>query len=257
MCHARDIRTVELRINALRKHVQRKGYQINIAGPLAIAEQRAFHAVINNAGVFNRWQRRQRILGCAKHFPAGGRAMSDPHKDLPTSKATLEEMLADDVIPYTALMPELDAIMLAHVEFLHVDLGRPASLSPVMIQSFLRNQLGFDDHLVLTDDLDMGAIQKRYSGGEDARMAIEAGNDLALICHETERAEMAAQAIATLPHGLLDDARQRVERFRHKRLHHPLDWSEAHWNKTCEAIQKVRQAVPEDGHDPQSPVEDY
>ena len=213
--------------------------------------------VIDRAGHWNRWLRKRHMASCAKHFPAGGRAQSDPHHDLPTSKATLEEMLADDVIPYTALMPELDAVMLAHVEFLHVDLGRPASLSPVMIQRFLRDQLGFDDHLVLTDDLDMGAIQQRYGGVEDARMAIEAGNDLALICHQTERAVAAADAITTLPHGLLDDARQRVEGFRLKRIQHPLDWSDALWDKTCQGLEAIRKEVPVDGHDPQSPVEDY
>lgn len=214
--------------------------------------------VIDFAGHWNRWLRKRGIAGCGKHFPAGGRARSDPHHDLPTSKATLEQMMADDVIPYTALMPELDAIMLAHVEFLHIDLGRPASLSPVIIRGFLRNQLGFDDHLVLTDDLDMGAIQKRYRHGEDARLAIEAGNDIALICHQTQRAEQAAEAIATLPHGVLDDALRRIERFRRKAIHGPLLWSEMQWGKTCDALQALTDQLPEDPTGPsQSPVEDY
>lgn len=216
--------------------------------------------VIDYAGHWNRWQRKRYMASCAKHFPAGGRAESDPHHDLPSCSATLDELLADDVLPYTALMPELDAIMLAHVEFPNIDPGLPASLSPIVIRRFLRDQLGFDKHLVLTDDLDMGAIQKRYGRGEDARLAIAAGNDLALICHQTETAEIAAEAIATLPHGVIDDARQRVERFREKRLHHPPAWSQPNWDKACSAIETIRQQVPdegEDGHAPQSPVEDY
>ena len=152
--------------------------------------------VIDYAGQWNRWLRKRSIAGCAKHFPAGGRALSDPHHDLPSSPATLDELLREDVIPYTALMPELDAIMLAHVEFPNIDPDFPASLSPRIIRRFLRDQLGFDKHLVLTDDLDMGAITTRYGRGEDVKLAITAGNDLAMICHRTETAETAARAIA-------------------------------------------------------------
>ncbi len=213
--------------------------------------------VIDRAGHWNRWQRKRYMSGCAKHFPAGGRAESDPHHDLPSCRATLDELLADDVLPYTALMPELDAIMLTHVDFPNIDPDHPASLSPVIINRFLRNQLGFDKHLVLTDDLDMGAIQQRYSGGEDARLAIAAGNDIALICHQTERAEEAAEAIATLPHSVRDDALQRVERFRHKRLHSPLSWSDSQWEKTCNALEGLSRDIPEEERDAQSPVEEY
>lgn len=213
--------------------------------------------VIDRAGHWNRWLRKRHISGCAKHFPAGGRAKSDPHYDLPRCNATLDELLADDVLPYTALMPELDAIMLTHIEFPNIDPDRPASLSSIVIRRLLRDQLGFDNHLVLTDDLDMEAIQQRYRDSEDARLAIEAGNDVALICHQTERAEEAAAAIATLPHSLRDDALRRIERFRDKRLHAPLTWSDAQWHKACGALEMLGRELPEENHEAQSPVEDY
>ncbi len=200
--------------------------------------------VIDRAGHWNRWLRKRSVASCAKHFPACGRAQSDPHHDLPSSDATLEDLLREDVIPYTALMPELDAIMLAHVEFPNIDAEFPASLSPQMIRRFLRDQLGFDRHLVLTDDLDMGAITKRYGRGEDVKLAIAAGNDLALICHRTDTAEIAAQAIAELPRWMIDDARDRVERFR-KRLHTPVAWSGKRWEKTCAGLAKLATEVPE------------
>ncbi|NQX02259.1 beta-N-acetylhexosaminidase, partial [bacterium] len=190
--------------------------------------------VIDYAGHWNRWLRKRSVASCAKHFPAGGRAQSDPHHDLPSSPATLEELLREDVIPYTALMPELDAIMLAHVDFPNIDPDFPASLSPRMIRRFLRDQLGFDRHLVLTDDLDMGAITKRYGRGQDVKLAIEAGNDLALICHRSDTAEIAASAIAELPQWMTGEACERVERFRRK-LHGPLAWSEEKWRKTCDS----------------------
>jgi beta-N-acetylhexosaminidase len=215
--------------------------------------------VIDFAGHWNRWHRKRYIATCGKHFPAGGRALSDPHHDLPSSLATLDDLLREDVIPYTALMPELDAIMLAHVEFPLIDPEFPASLSPRIIRRFLRGQLGFDEHLVLTDDLDMGAIASRYGRGEDVKLAIRAGNDLAMICHRGETAETAAQAIADLPLWMRDEARDRIERFRHKKIHPPLKWSDKTWNDTLGALTTLAAEFPEATNTgpTQSPVADY
>jgi len=199
--------------------------------------------VIDHAGQWNRELRKRGIATCAKHFPAGGRAVADPHHELPASSATLEELLREDVVPYTALMPELDAIMLGHVEFPHIDAAFPASLSPRIIRRFLRDQLGFDQHLVLTDDLDMAAITRRYGRGEDARLALEAGNDLALICHRGESAVAAAEAIDTLPRGILTDAWERVERLR-ENLRRPMPWSGKKWQDTCAGLADLAAAVP-------------
>ena len=214
--------------------------------------------VIDYAGQWNRWMRKRSMTSCGKHFPAGGRAVSDPHHDLPSSPATLAELLREDVIPYTALMTELDAIMLAHVDFPNIDPDFPASLSPRIIRRFLRDQLGFDHHLVLTDDLDMGAIASRYGRGEDVKLAIQAGNDLALICHRTDTAAHAAGAIAELPHRVIDEALERVERFRKKKLREPVPWSAGKWEDTRAALATLAAGFPEDGETPgNSPVADY
>ena len=214
--------------------------------------------VIDYAGQWNRWMRRQSIASCGKHFPACGRAVSDPHHDLPSSSATLEDLLREDAIPYTALMPELDSIMLAHVEFPHIDPDYPASLSPKIIRRFLRDQLGFDRQLVMTDDLDMGAITTRYGRGEDVKLAIRAGNDLAMICHRTDTAELAARAIGELPLGMRHEAQDRVERFRRRVLQAPVAWSAQKWQKTCEAIGKLAAEFgPAEESATNSPVADY
>lgn len=214
--------------------------------------------VIDHAGQWNRWLRKRYVASCGKHFPACGRAVSDPHHDLPSSPATIEELLREDVIPFTALGPELDSIIVAHVEYPAIDPEYPASLSPVIIRRFLRDQLGFEKHLVLTDDLDMGAITSRYGRGPDVKLAIEAGNDIAMICHNVESATVAASAIAELPVWMIDEAKQRIDRFRKKKLHDPLKWSVAKWDDTCNAIAKLAEAVPEIST-PQagSPVADY
>ncbi len=213
--------------------------------------------VIDYGGQWNRWMRKRSIASCAKHFPACGRAQSDPHHDLPSSPATIEELLREDVIPYTALMPELDAIMLAHVEFPNIDADFPASLSPRIIRGFLRDQLGFDKHLVLTDDLDMGAITNRYGRGQDVKLAIEAGNDLALICHQTGSAKLAAAAIAELPYWMVEEAHERLKKFRRK-LHPPVNWDEKKWQTVCNSLAKLATEVPEIlTQSASSPVIDY
>jgi beta-N-acetylhexosaminidase len=213
--------------------------------------------VIDHAGMWNRWHRKRSVLTCGKHFPACGRALSDPHHDLPASDASLAELLREDVLPYTALMPELDAIMLAHVDFPNIDPEFPASLSRRIITTFLRDQLGFDRHLVLTDDLDMGAITQRYGRGQDVKLAIEAGNDLALICHQIDSAETAAKALGDVSFSIVDDATRRIERFK-KKLIGPATWSDAKWQKTCEEITELSAGVPSvSATEACSPVADY
>lgn len=213
--------------------------------------------VIDHAGQWNRWMRKRSVRSCAKHFPACGRATSDPHHDLPVSDASIGDLLKEDIIPYTALMPELDAVMLAHVLFPAIDPEHPASLSPRIVNGFLRDQLGFDRHLVLTDDLDMGAIANRYPDNQDVVAAIEAGNDLAMICHRTERAEDAAGKIAKLPDWITDAAEKRIARFR-KKLHGPLLWSATKWESLNAEIHELAAKVPEPTTTlPNSPVADY
>jgi len=213
--------------------------------------------VIDHAGMWNRWLRKRGIAGCGKHFPAGGRATSDPHHDLPSCDATTEDLLDEDVVPYTALMSELDAVMLGHVRFPNIDAEFPASLSRRMIQGFLRDQLGFDDHVVLTDDLDMEAITRTFGRGQDARMAIEAGNDLAMICHDTGSAFEAAKAIGELPYWLRDEACDRIARLR-KKLTEPPVWSEDRFANHAHAIAEIAAEVPEIDHgDDASPVVGY
>lgn len=219
--------------------------------------------VVNNAGVFNRWQRRQRVLGCGKHFPAGGRAVADPHHELPIVDMTIDELQRGDLVPYTALMPELDAVMISHLHFPRLDThGLPASLSHNIVQGLLRDRLGFDHHLVLTDDLDMGAIQKNYGTPEAARLAIAAGGDFAVLCHHFMNARESLTAIESVPTPLLDAALERVQRAK-ERLRPPPPFSASKLAETTEALAKLRRDTlgPEaDVQEPartQSPVEEY
>ncbi|NNM30620.1 MAG: glycoside hydrolase family 3 protein [Akkermansiaceae bacterium] len=215
--------------------------------------------VLTNAGIFNRHQRRQRVLGCAKHFPAGGRAVTDPHHALPVVDATIDEMQRADLIPYTALMPELDAIMISHLHFPRIDPDQlPASLSSNIINGLLRTRLGFDHHLVLTDDLDMGAIQNHYGTPAAARMSILAGADMLLLCHEFARAGESLAALDDIPEPIRSDALARIDRAK-ARFATPLPFKDDTLAEIIRGLEQLRADTPgEDEDSPaQSPVEDY
>lgn len=182
--------------------------------------------VIQNASLFNLGLRKEGVLSSGKHFPGYAAAECDPHHELPVINKTLEEMEANELKPFRALLPDLDSIMTCHSHYPCWDADRPrwpASLSKNIIGQFLRNQLAYDG-LVMTDDLDMGAVLNEVSFEDTIRACIEAGNDLAMICHRVELVEKAAEVIETLPDPVLHDALVRIERTK-KKIKAPYEWS--------------------------------
>jgi beta-N-acetylhexosaminidase len=180
--------------------------------------------VIGNATTFNTALRREGILTCGKHFPGYASAKVDPHHALPVIDKSLEQLEAHDLLPYRSMLPDLDSIMAGHAYYPCFDEKRwPGSLSQNVIRRFLRDQLGYEG-LVMTDDLDMGAILNEVSFADTIRFAIEAGNDIAMICHRVDMVEEAHRHLGTLPHALLDDALRRVEAFKRK-ISPPSRWS--------------------------------
>ena len=111
--------------------------------------------VTSHAGVWNRATTGRGIMTCGKHFPGMGAAECDPHHDLPVLHGTRDSFLQEASIPFTALMPELPSLMIAHLLIPEIDAKLPTSLSPALVQGFLRDQLGYEG-VVFTDDLCMG-----------------------------------------------------------------------------------------------------
>lgn len=132
-------------------------------------------------------------LGCAKHFPGIGAGEVDSHDEIPIIKLTHDDLIAQDLAPYIELFQREDnmvrAVMVSHGGFPNIDIQRgtagglliPASLNPDIVTKLLREELGYRG-LVVTDDLEMGAIARHYEIEESARLAIEAGEDMLLIC---------------------------------------------------------------------------
>ena len=122
---------------------------LDIASPYANAlPSRCWGAdsqeVITNAGVWNRLLHHRGFMTCGKHFPGMGLAECDPHHDLPVLHGTRDDFLREAALPFTALMPELPSLMIAHLLIPEIDAELPTSLSPALVQGFLRDQLGYD-----------------------------------------------------------------------------------------------------------------
>ncbi|MEJ2655701.1 MAG: beta-N-acetylhexosaminidase [Desulfobacterales bacterium] len=125
----------------------------------------------------------QNIMAVAKHFPGIGRTVLDSHFELPDLDIDLYALRAFDLFPFTAAVAhDVAGIMLSHIRYKGVDPDWPASLSKIIAGDLLRGQMGYDG-VVMTDDLDMGAIQKHYDLKTAVGRILTAGIDMALICH--------------------------------------------------------------------------
>ncbi|MBW1776141.1 MAG: glycoside hydrolase family 3 protein [Deltaproteobacteria bacterium] len=144
--------------------------------------------------VISRFQEKG-VLSVAKHFPGMGRAVKDPHVDPIHLPVLLSKMETSDLVPFKdAVETGVSGIMLSHLVYTQIDPDWPASLSGVIARDLLRKRMGFDG-LVITDDLNMGAVDDRYSIETLAGRILEAQIDVALICHRTEKMEDLFDAI--------------------------------------------------------------
>ncbi len=147
--------------------------------------------VVSLGGTFLETLQQNGIIGCLKHFPGLGAASVDSHEELPQVEISADELNGVDLYPYVELISsgEAKAVMAAHAAFPHHRLQEtdqngkllPSSLSNNFITTLLRDELKFDG-LVITDDLEMGAIIKNYGIGEACKMAVLAGVDMLAIC---------------------------------------------------------------------------
>jgi beta-N-acetylhexosaminidase len=172
--------------------------------------------VTRNAGAFNRTMREQGILSCGKHFPGYSYAAVDPHHELPVVARSRAELEGVEWKAFQALAPELDSMMVGHANYPALDdSGYPSSLSRTIIQGILREEWGYEG-AVISDDLDMGAIVDHYGLAESVTRAVEAGNDLVLLCHRPELIPEAAAALATISPARAAEAERRILHLREK-----------------------------------------
>src|ERR1700674_304394 len=228
--------------------------------------------VVRLAGAFNDALREQGILSCGKHFPGYSAATLDAHHDLPRIDRSREQLDAEELSVFRHFAgrdgalrrPLVDSMMICHGWYPSFNPRKtPASLSREIVSDLLREEFHFEG-LVMTDDLDMGAILNEYGLEEAIRLAISAGNDWAMICHRIDSIEQAHRTLASLPPTELHRALENVARTK-KQLAAPHTFSEAAFQKIDASIWDLRVAVlgteeaarrsPEDGK--RSPVETY
>ena len=134
------------------------------------------------------------LLATIKHFPGLGRGESDTHEDTVTVHADRAALEASDLVPFREMIAKRNAaknakeasgwfIMATHTMYPALDAKNPASLSPAILQSLLREELSYDG-VIVTDDLEMGAISRHYGFDRAGVEAILAGADLVLVCHD-------------------------------------------------------------------------
>jgi len=159
------------------------------------------------------------VLACAKHFPGHGDAAVDPHIDLPRFDDTQDRLTQHELVPFAAALEAgVPLVMTAHILLPQLDPDRPASISHRVLDGLLRRRLRFDG-IILADDLGMGAIARRYGPGESVVMTLEAGSDIAMLCHDVAAVPEAIAAIAeSLEAGRFDPQQWSASRTRIARL---------------------------------------
>ena len=152
-----------------------------------IIGNRAFHrspnVVADLASAYCRGLRDGGMAAVAKHFPGHGAVVPDSHEQLPVDRRGFGDLL-DDMRPYEKLVGsrQLAGVMLAHIVYAVMD-PMPAGFSSYWLQDQLRTQLGFDG-AVFCDDLSMKATRSYGSMPTRAKLALDAGCDMVLVCND-------------------------------------------------------------------------
>jgi beta-N-acetylhexosaminidase len=135
------------------------------------------------------------VMSVAKHFPGIGRTTLDSHLDLPFLETNAQDLTAIDLAPFReAIKNGVAGMMLSHICYRSLDDQRPASLSKKIARDLLRHRLGYEG-VVMTDDLDMGAIKKHHDVQTSMQQILAAEIDIALICHRSPDMETAFETI--------------------------------------------------------------
>ncbi|HSA59226.1 MAG TPA: beta-N-acetylhexosaminidase [bacterium] len=136
---------------------------------------------------FERGLRREGILTCGKHFPGHGDTTTDSHRTLPKVRRVRVGLERVEILPFRkAAAARIPMLMTAHVVYPALDPKLPATLSPRILQGLLRKEMGYRG-VVISDDLQMKAISRKYAPDEAAVLALEAGCDLLLVCEGFEK----------------------------------------------------------------------
>ena len=198
--------------------------------------------VVSNAAAFNDAMRGQGIASCGKHFPGYSAATSDAHFQLPRIDRPREQLDQNELAVFRQFVDDVDSMMVCHGWYpCFESQPTPATVSHRIVTELLRNEFGFDG-LVMTDDLDMGAILIRYRLDDTIRLCLEAGNDIMMLCHRVPEIETVHRILGTLPSDQIERAQQHIGEFK-KNMSPPRKFSEHAFQEINQEIADLRTAV--------------
>lgn len=174
-----------------------------------------------------------RVLCTLKHFPGLQGVKTDTHVRQASLTRSRQDLEAADWMPFWSLTSTTPAaMMIGHAKLDALDTENPASTSPKVISELLRQQWGYEG-IVITDDLDMGAIKKRPGGiGKAAVDSLMAGTDILLLTHDGDVVFEILYALVTayekgrLNEQLLSESRARLDKFANRFSPREITWPE-------------------------------
>ena len=162
------------------------------------------------------------VIATAKHFPGHGDVEVDSHLGLPVVDHDKERLDQVELYPFKKVINEVDAIMSAHIFFKAYEKeSLPATLSRKVLTDLLRNKLGFNG-LIVSDCMEMKAIDDIYTTAVGVQMGIIAGLDMAFISHSLDKQIKALELLeeAVLNGKLsikeLDEKVERILKYKEK-----------------------------------------
>ena len=130
---------------------------------------------------------KENLIYCLKHFPGIGKRTSDPHQEISSIDVSRETLEKEDIFPFKFIIDKHQQdkfmIMISHLKYPALDEENSATLSYEIMTNLLRKQFNFDG-IIITDDLEMGAISNHNTFTSVGVKAIKAGADILLVCHD-------------------------------------------------------------------------
>lgn len=131
----------------------------------------------------------ENIIYSLKHFPGIGKGQVDSHVESSSIDESKDTLMAEDILPFKTIInenkPEDYFILVSHLKYPALDEEYPASLSSKIMIDLLRNELGYKG-IIITDDMEMGAVANHNDFRTIGVNAVKAGADIVLVCHEYE-----------------------------------------------------------------------
>ena len=175
------------------KKLKSLGVNVNFApvADIGSPDTRSFsndpRIVVDFLGSAAKGYEEENFIYCIKHFPGIGKRVTDPHQEISSIDVSRETLEEEDIFPFKSIIDNHSAekfmIMVSHLKYPAIDEENSATLSYKVMTELLRKELGYKG-IIITDDLEMGAISNHNSFNEVGVNAIKAGADILLICHD-------------------------------------------------------------------------